>query len=86
MRTVARRSLRCSAKPSGERFARLKPSRYGVSTHAPVAALTKEQADAIVSTRTRQGDFHTLDDLKKVAGIDARALDERKDRIVFAGQ
>ena len=51
-----------------------------------VLELSKEQADAIVAFRTQKGEFHGIDDLKQVPGIDAKALDERKDRIVFAGQ
>ena len=51
-----------------------------------VLDLSKEQAEAILAFRTRQGNFHTIDDLKKVPGIDAETIDERKDRIVFSGQ
>jgi competence protein ComEA len=48
--------------------------------------LSKEQAEAIVALRTREGEFRTIDDLKKVPGIDTKTLDERKGRIVFSGQ
>ena len=51
-----------------------------------VLELTPEQASAIVAYRMKEGDFHTIDDLKKVPAIDARRIDERKGRIVFAGQ
>jgi competence protein ComEA len=48
-----------------------------------VLELSTEQAEAMVTFRTRQGDFHTIDDVKKVPGIPAQVIDERKDRIVF---
>ncbi len=51
-----------------------------------VLDLSKEQAEAIVTFRTSQGDFHTIDDVKKVPNIPAQVIDERKDRIVFSGQ
>lgn len=45
--------------------------------------LTAAQADAIVAYRTANGDFKDLDGVKKVAGIDAAAIDAKKDRISF---
>ena len=51
-----------------------------------VLELSQEQAEAIVAFRTRQGEFHTIADLKGVPGIDAKAIEERKDSIVFSGQ
>jgi len=48
-----------------------------------VAELTAAEADAIVRYRTANGDFKDLADLKKVAEVDAKKLDERKDRIAF---
>jgi competence protein ComEA len=51
-----------------------------------IVGLKADEAAAIVAYRVTAGAFKTLDDLKRVPGIDARALDERKDRIVFAGQ
>jgi len=51
-----------------------------------VLELSKEQADAIVAFRTGHREFHAIDEVKKVPGIDGRAIEERKDRIVFSGQ
>jgi competence protein ComEA len=51
-----------------------------------VVGLTADEAAAIVAYRTKEGVFKTLEDLKKVPGVDGNKLDERKDRIVFAGQ
>jgi competence protein ComEA len=49
------------------------------------AALELEQkdADAIVGYRKQNGDFKSLDDLKKVPGLDAGKLEGLKGRIVF---
>ena len=51
-----------------------------------VLELTTDEAAAVVAQRARAGNFGSLDDVKKVPGIDPRKIDERKDRIVFAGQ
>ena len=45
--------------------------------------LTSMEADAIFAYRKKNGDFKTLDDLKKVPDIDAKKLDAKKDRLVF---
>jgi competence protein ComEA len=50
---------------------------------ARVLAITAAQADAIIAYRTKNGDFKDLDGVKKVAGIDATAIDAKKDNIVF---
>jgi competence protein ComEA len=51
-----------------------------------VVGLTADEAAAIVAYRAKEGAFKTLDDLKRVPGVDSHTVDERKDRIVFAGQ
>ena len=56
---------------------------------ATAAALEKAleiptaQAEAIVQYREKNGSFKDLDAVKKVDGIDAAALDAKKDRIEF---
>lgn len=50
---------------------------------ARILAITPAQADAIVAYRTKNGDFKDLDGVKKVTGIDAAAIDGKKDNIVF---
>jgi competence protein ComEA len=42
-----------------------------------------EEAEAIVAYRERNGDFKSLDEMKKVPGLDAKKLDALKDRIAF---
>jgi competence protein ComEA len=45
--------------------------------------LTAKDADAVVAYRTKNGDFKTLDDLKKVPELDAKKLDDSKDKVAF---
>ena len=45
--------------------------------------LPQKQADAIVAYRQQNGDFKSLDDLKKVPGVDAKILDAQKDHLTF---
>jgi len=45
--------------------------------------VTDAQAEAIVRYRDAHGRIAAIDDLKKVAGIDAAKIDARKDRLVF---
>jgi competence protein ComEA len=40
-------------------------------------------AEAIVSARTEQGALKTIDELKRVPGVDVKKVDARKDRLVF---
>jgi len=42
-----------------------------------------EVADAIVRTRTDKGKFTSIDDLKRVPGVDSMKLDAQKDRLIF---
>ena len=48
-----------------------------------VLDISDATAQAVVKYRARHGHLKTLDDLKKVPGIDAAKLDARKDRVVF---
>jgi competence protein ComEA len=45
--------------------------------------LTANEAEAVVRYRGQHGDFKTLDDLKKVSGLDAQKLEAKRDRIAF---
>jgi competence protein ComEA len=46
-------------------------------------SLTAAQSEALVKYRTDHGAFKAYDDLLKVPGIDAKALDEQKNNIQF---
>ena len=45
--------------------------------------MTDAAAEALVRFRSQHGSFKTLEDLKKVPGIDVAKLIARKDRIAF---
>lgn len=45
--------------------------------------LKRSQAAAIIRHRTENGDFKSVDDLKKVPGLDPADIESKKDRIVF---
>jgi competence protein ComEA len=45
--------------------------------------LSTENAAAIVQYREKNGSFKTLDDLKKVPGVDAGRVESKKDQLVF---
>ena len=45
--------------------------------------LTAVEADAVVKYREKNGDFKTIDDLKKVPDVDAKKLDAKKDHLAF---
>jgi competence protein ComEA len=45
--------------------------------------ISPESATAIVAYRQKNGSFKTLDDLKKVPGVDAAQLDAKRDVIDF---
>jgi competence protein ComEA len=50
---------------------------------ARVLGVPSREADAIVRYRAERGEFTDLEGLKKVPGVDAEAIEERKDRIAF---
>jgi competence protein ComEA len=53
---------------------------------ATVLELASTEAATIVSYRTKVGEFKTLDDVKRVPGLDSSTVETKKDRITFAGQ
>lgn len=48
-----------------------------------VLGVSIDQAKAIVEYRDKQKGFKSLEDMKQVPGIDAKKLEEKKDRLVF---
>ena len=46
-------------------------------------SLKRSEAAAIVEYRTKHGHFKSIDDLKKVPGIDAAKIEAKKDRLAF---
>ena len=45
--------------------------------------LTDAEAAAVVDYRKKNGDFKTIDDLKKVPDVDGKKWDAKKDRLTF---
>ena len=46
-------------------------------------SLRRSQAAAIIVYRTKNGKFKSIEDLKKVPGVDVEKIEAKKDRIVF---
>ncbi len=46
-------------------------------------SLRRSQAAAIIQHRTKRGKFKSLEDLKKVPGVDAAKIEAKKHRLVF---
>jgi competence protein ComEA len=45
--------------------------------------LPRSQAALIIQYRTQNGDFKSIEDLKKVPGVDTAKIEAKKDRLVF---
>jgi competence protein ComEA len=46
-------------------------------------SLRRSQAAALIRYRNEHGDFKSIEDLKKVPGIDPAAIEAKRDRLVF---
>jgi len=46
-------------------------------------SLPRSQAASIIQYRTKNGDFKSIEDLKKVPGVDVAKIEAKKDRLVF---
>jgi len=46
-------------------------------------SLKRSQAAAIIQYRTKNGNFKSIEDLKKVPGIDVEKIEAKKDRLTF---
>ena len=65
-----------------------KPKPINVNTASAVELessleFTKTEAAAVIEYRTKNGNLKSLDDLKKILGIDAKKVDAKKARITF---
>ena len=50
-----------------------------------VLLLLRKEAAAVIAYREKNGLFKSVDDLKKVPGIDAKKIESQKDRLYFGG-
>ena len=66
-------------------FGRVNVNRASGADLVEIVQLTAAEASAIVEFRTREGDYLTLEDLRKVPKLDFARIQERKDRIGFSG-
>ena len=71
-----------------EYLAKSFPARINVNTASPAEMATSldlspEIATAIVRYREQNGAFKTVEDLKKVPGVDAAKIEAKKDRLEF---
>jgi competence protein ComEA len=64
-------------------FGQVNPNKAPAAEIAGVLEITSAQADAIVKYHQEHGDFKTMDDLKKVPGLESAKLDSKKDRVTF---
>jgi competence protein ComEA len=46
-------------------------------------SLKRSEAAAVIQYRTKNGDFKSIEDLKKVPGIDTAKIEAKKDRLTF---
>ena len=46
-------------------------------------SLPRSQAALVIQYRTKNGDFKSIEDLKKVPGVDTAKIEAKKDRLVF---
>jgi competence protein ComEA len=50
-----------------------------------VLLLLRKEAAAVIAYREKNGFFKSVDELKKVPGLDAKKIDAQKDRLYFGG-
>ena len=67
----------------GEELPRLNVNKATAIELESRLTLPRSQAAAIIAYRTKNGVFKSIDDLKKVPGVDAARIDAKKDRIAF---
>jgi competence protein ComEA len=64
-------------------FGRVNVNRGSQQDLQDIVDFSPSEAAAIVEYRTHEGEFHTLEDLKKVPGLDFSKIEERKNKIAF---
>jgi competence protein ComEA len=69
--------------PKTTPVAKVNVNKASANDLAAALAITGEQAAAIVEYRTSKGDFKSIEDLRKVPGIDAAVIDAKKDKLEF---
>ena len=67
----------------GEGVARINVNKARAIELESGLTLKRSEADAIIDYRTKHGDFKSIEDLKKVPGVDAAKIEAKKDRLTF---
>jgi competence protein ComEA len=67
----------------GEAPAKLNMNRATAIELESVLSLLRKEAAAVITHRDKAGGFKTIDDLKRIPGVDFKKIQARKDRIVF---
>jgi competence protein ComEA len=67
----------------GEEIPRLNVNKATAIELESRLTLPRSQAAAVIAYRTKNGVFKSIDDLKKVPGVDAARIEAKKDRITF---
>ena len=62
---------------------RLKVNSADAIEFESILSLKRSQATAVVKYREQHGKFKSIEDLKKVPGLDAAMLEAKKDRLIF---
>lgn len=62
---------------------RLKVNKAPAIEFESILSLKRSQAAAIIRYREEHGPFKTIEDLKKVPGLEAAKIDAKKDRLIF---
>jgi competence protein ComEA len=69
--------------PAGDEIPKIKVNEARAIELESGLTLPRSQAAAIVQYRTKNGDFKSIEDLKKVPGIDVAKIEAKKDRLIF---
>ncbi len=63
--------------------AKINVNKAEVKQLAMTLVLTSDESKEIVKYREKNGDYKSLDDLKKVPNVDAKKLEAKKDKLLF---
>ena len=78
-RAVIVEYLAANFRPGGKIYI----NKAGAKDLVTALEISPAEADAIVRVRKAQGDFKSLDDLKKVSPLDVSKVEGKKERLVF---
>jgi len=72
-----------AASPESKAIEKINVNKATAKELETALALSSKDAESIVSYREKNGNFKDFDDLKKVPDIDAKKLDEGKDKLAY---